>query len=99
MQDDIAALHSTIDEFVNEEKDVVLVLHSGSGFLCSNAIEGFGIRARNEKGRRGGVSKIVFVTAAVFSRRLRAWATAVFNPGDKTPEYSTSTLDSCAYTL
>ena len=66
MHDDIAAIRSTIQELVIAEKKVVIVLHSAGGFLGSNAIEGLSKTVREEKGLKGGVVGIVFLTAAIF---------------------------------
>jgi len=67
MKDDIASIRTAITKFVIEkEEDVILVMHSGGGFIGSNAIEGLGSRERKEKGMKGGVVKIVFLAAAVF---------------------------------
>lgn len=66
MHDDIAAIRSTVTQLVEKAQHVVLVLHSAGGFLGSNAIEGLSLKARQEKHLPGGVSKIVFLTGAVF---------------------------------
>ncbi|KAL6720076.1 hypothetical protein ACLMJK_001997 [Lecanora helva] len=66
MDDDIAFIRSKVADMMVDWKEVVLVLHSGAGFLGSNAIEGMTLPARKERDLRGGVSKIVFVTGAVF---------------------------------
>lgn len=64
MLDDIAAIRSAVTKLVESGKEVVMVMHSGGGFVGSNAIEGLGIKARGEAER--GVIKLVFLTAAVF---------------------------------
>ena len=66
MLDDIAAIRSAAEKLVEAEKDVVLVLHSGGGFLGSNAIEGLTVKARSNKGLKGGIVQIVFLSGAVF---------------------------------
>lgn len=66
MRDDIAGIRSFVETLVAAEKDIVMVLHSGGGFLGSNAIEGLTAKARKQKGLKGGVIGIVFLTAAVF---------------------------------
>lgn len=66
MSDDIAAIRSAVKKLVDAEQDVVTVLHSAGGFLGSNAIEGLGAKARGERGLKGGVIKIVFLTGAIF---------------------------------
>ncbi|KAA8568756.1 hypothetical protein EYC84_007750 [Monilinia fructicola] len=66
MNDDIAAVHSIVQELVNAEEDVLMVLHSAGGFIGASAIEGLTAKARNEKGLKGGVAKLVLLTAAIF---------------------------------
>ena len=68
MKDDIAALSSTIEKFTRKEKDAGSVLHSGGGSLYSNAMEGLVIKARKEKGLRGGVSKSALLRQLCFQR-------------------------------
>ena len=66
MGDDIAVIRSSIEALLVQEKNVVMVLHSGGGFLGSNAIEGLSAQARGEQGLKGGVVGIVFVTGAIY---------------------------------
>lgn len=66
MSDDIAAVRAIVEKLVDAEKEIILVLHSGGGFIGSNAIEGLGAKFREEKSLKGGVKKIVFLTGAVF---------------------------------
>jgi hypothetical protein len=66
MLDDIAGIRSAVQKLVEEEeKDVVLVVHSISGMLGPSAIGGLGSKARSDVGLKGGVRKIVFLAAAV----------------------------------
>lgn len=71
MKDDIAAIRSFIVDLINEGKDIVLVLHSASGFLGSNAAEGLDMKTRQKTGLKGGVSKIVFIAGAVFPKGFK----------------------------
>ena len=67
MKDDVAEIRSVIAPLVErEEKDVVLVLHSAGAFLGSMALEGLSAKERTEKGKKGGVKKIVFLAGAVW---------------------------------
>lgn len=61
MRDDEAAIHSVVKKLIEEETDVVMVLHSAGGFLGSAAIEGLG----RKEGRKGGVVKLVFLCAGI----------------------------------
>ncbi|KAL8992608.1 MAG: hypothetical protein Q9169_006973, partial [Polycauliona sp. 2 TL-2023] len=72
MKDDIASIRAAIAPLVeHEEKDVLLVLHSAGAFLGSMAIEGLGVKERKEKGKNGGVKKIVFLAGAVWEEGFR----------------------------
>ena len=64
MLDDIATVCTAATKLVESGKKVVMVMHSGGGFIGSNAIEGLGISARGEA--KGGIIKLVFLAAAVF---------------------------------
>ncbi|KAI4104015.1 MAG: hypothetical protein L6R37_003497 [Teloschistes peruensis] len=55
-----------VEAVIAEGVQVVLVAHSGGGFLGSNAIEGLSAKARTESGLNGVVVGIVFLTAALF---------------------------------
>ncbi|TVY48645.1 hypothetical protein LOCC1_G003961 [Lachnellula occidentalis] len=65
MLDDIAAIRLEVQKLVQEEeKDVILVVHSIAGMLGPSAIEGLGSKVRSDAGLKGGVRKIVFLAAA-----------------------------------
>ncbi|KAB8296851.1 hypothetical protein EYC80_002262 [Monilinia laxa] len=66
MNDGIAAFHSIVQALMNDEKDVLMVLHSSGGFIGASAIEGLIVKARTEKALKGGVAKLVLLAAAIF---------------------------------
>lgn len=67
MKDDVASIRSIIAPLVEQEqRDILLVLHSASGFLGPMAIEGLSVKERREAGKTGGVSKIVFLAGAIW---------------------------------
>ncbi|MCJ1353416.1 MAG: hypothetical protein MMC33_003402 [Icmadophila ericetorum] len=66
MNDDIAAIRSIVEKLVEQEEEVLMVMHSAGGFLGSSAIDGLGIKARKDKGLSGGVYGLVFLSGAVF---------------------------------
>ena len=78
MKEDIAAVRSTIADLVNAGEDVVLVLHSAGGFLGSEAANGLDVKARQEAGLKGGVSKIVFLAGAVWPEGYKHGPLPVF---------------------
>ena len=66
MKDDIAHIRKEVTILADEGKEIVMVLDSGAGFLGSNAVEGLSLASREANNQSGGVSKIVFISAAVF---------------------------------
>jgi hypothetical protein len=65
MKDDVASLHAAISEVVQEDQEVLLVLHSAGGFLGSSAMEGLSVKHRKEAELKGGVIGIVFLAAGL----------------------------------
>ena len=65
LKDDVAAVRKHIRGHVDQDKDVLLVLHSAGGFLAGSAIEGLETKHRSAAGKKGGVSKIVFLAGAI----------------------------------
>ncbi|KAK7044431.1 AB hydrolase-1 domain-containing protein [Favolaschia claudopus] len=63
MYDDAAKVASLIHKLADEGKDVVLVPHSYGGMVACEASKGLAKSVREREGKRGGVAKIVFVTA------------------------------------
>ena len=46
MQDDIAAIRTSVGVLAADDREIVMALHSGAGFQGSNAIEGLTVKAR-----------------------------------------------------
>jgi pimeloyl-ACP methyl ester carboxylesterase len=66
MRDDEATVRSVLQKLiVEEEKDVMMVMHSAGGFLGSAATEGLDRKKREKEGKRGGVVRCVFLCAGV----------------------------------
>ncbi|KAK7044421.1 AB hydrolase-1 domain-containing protein [Favolaschia claudopus] len=63
MYDDAAKLAALITKLADEGKDVVLVPHSYGGVVACEASKGLAKSVREQEGKRGGVARIVFVTA------------------------------------
>ncbi|MCJ1309511.1 hypothetical protein MMC25_003171 [Agyrium rufum] len=85
LHDDVAAIRKVIAPLIEiEGKDVLLVLHSAGGFLGSNAIQGLTAKAREAEEKKGGVFKIVFLTAGVAPVGFKHEPLPFFNiQGDK----------------
>lgn len=65
MKDDITAIRMRVAKLVEVGQEVVLVLHSAAGMLGSNAIEDLELSKRLAAGKKGGVTKIVFLAAGI----------------------------------
>ena len=66
--DDVTAVRNVVAKLVaEEEKDVIVAMHSYGGMVGSEALEGLGKMERIEKGLSGGVARLVYITALLFS--------------------------------
>jgi pimeloyl-ACP methyl ester carboxylesterase len=65
MDDDTASIREHVSKLVEAGKDVILVVHSVSGLMGSNAIEGLEASKRKADGSTGGVTHIVFLAAGI----------------------------------
>lgn len=60
---DIEVIRKTVSESVEQERNVVVVMHSFSGMTGGTALEGLDKESRVAKGLRGGVIRLVYVVA------------------------------------
>ena len=65
MKDDADAIRAALIPLIDDGQELVMILHSAGGFLGSGAIEGLGVEVRAKEGKKGGVSKLVFLAAAL----------------------------------
>ncbi|CZR53887.1 uncharacterized protein PAC_03769 [Phialocephala subalpina] len=66
MKDDQTSIRSVVRHLVEEqEKEIIMVMHSAGGFLGSGAIEGLGRKSREAERKSGGVRKLVFLAAGI----------------------------------
>ncbi|KAJ7255817.1 Alpha/beta hydrolase fold-1 [Mycena haematopus] len=63
MYDDAAKVAALASRLADEGKDVVLVPHSYGGIVAGEASKGLAKSVRDKEGKKGGVSRIVFVSA------------------------------------
>ena len=63
--DDVQHIRGVIEPLVEEGKELVLVCHSAGGFLGSAAMKDLSLKTRAEDGKKGGVVKLVFLTAGL----------------------------------
>ncbi|KAJ7466824.1 Alpha/beta hydrolase fold-1, partial [Mycena galericulata] len=65
LYDDAATIAAQATRLADEGKDVVLVAHSYGGLVACEASKGLVKSVREKEGRKGGVSRIVFVSSVV----------------------------------
>ncbi|KAH8698761.1 Alpha/beta hydrolase fold-1 [Talaromyces proteolyticus] len=65
MYEDASILSSRIATLCDENKDVVLVMHSYGGVVGSEASKGLSKKGREAAGKKGGITKLIYVTAVV----------------------------------
>jgi len=65
MNDDSSAIGAELDKLVEQGKDVLVISHSYSGIPVSEGVKGFGKETRAKKGKKGGVTRILYTTALV----------------------------------
>ncbi|KAJ7459986.1 Alpha/beta hydrolase fold-1 [Mycena galericulata] len=63
LYDDAAAVAAVATRLADEGKDVVLVPHSYGGLVACEASKGLAKSVREKEGKKGGIARIVFVTA------------------------------------
>ena len=64
--DDCKGVAAAIEQLADEDKEMVLVMHSAGSFTGSQAVKGIGVKKRKSEGKAGGVRKLVFLTGACF---------------------------------
>lgn len=81
----------------DEQKDVVLAVHSYTGLPASEAAKGLGKKQREAEGQRGGLLRIVSIAAYAMPEGFQATAGDVQFPGWMKPDLEVSLLSvSCS---
>lgn len=63
---DTANLRRSLEELIdNQQKDVILCCHSYGGIPGSQSVVGFERSARAKAGQKGGILKVIYLSAAV----------------------------------
>ncbi|KAF7361461.1 hypothetical protein MSAN_01179200 [Mycena sanguinolenta] len=65
LYDDAAKVAALASQLAEEGKDVVLVPHSYGGLVASEAAKGLAKSVREKEGKKGGIVRIVFITAVL----------------------------------
>ncbi|KAI1641856.1 alpha/beta-hydrolase [Daldinia loculata] len=63
LSDDTALIRSYVESLVRAGRTVVALTHSYGGQVGTNALYGLGLEARSSKGLKGGVSRLIYMTA------------------------------------
>ncbi|KAJ5541905.1 hypothetical protein N7535_004324 [Penicillium sp. DV-2018c] len=63
LQPDIAAVRSLIELEADAGRDTVVISHSWSGLPVNSALDGLGKSDREQAGLKGGVSRLIFISA------------------------------------
>ncbi|KAM0551219.1 hypothetical protein ACHAPJ_008564 [Fusarium lateritium] len=63
MTDDADQIVSTVTKLLDQEKDVVFLMHSYGGVPGTQSLEKLSYKARQAEGKKSGVSKIIYMAA------------------------------------
>lgn len=63
--EDVAVVKTAISRLAEEGKEIILLLHSYGGVVGSSAVEGLDVASRAKEAKKGGVVKLVFMSAFV----------------------------------
>jgi pimeloyl-ACP methyl ester carboxylesterase len=62
---DIAALHSTVEEAIDKDNDVVVICHSWGGIVTGSGLTGLSKQERQAGGKEGGVVRVGYMAAFI----------------------------------
>lgn len=65
LEDDAVFFRGIIEKLADRGNDVVVLMHSYGGQVGSEAVKGVGKEERQKAGKKGGVVKLIYLTAAV----------------------------------
>ncbi len=63
LAEDVAAVQSVVQGFADCGDEIILLCHSSGGVVGSNAVEGYDIATRKAAGKKGGVTRVVYLSA------------------------------------
>ena len=67
MADDAAHIHGIVEALANDEKEVLVVMHSYGGIPGTQAVKGLTRKERQEQGKAGGVTGLVYVSSLLIN--------------------------------
>lgn len=62
---DVAAVNEVVEPLVEQGKEVIAIMHSFGGIIGTESLGAFGKKAREAEGKKGGVTKLVYMTAYI----------------------------------
>ena len=65
LKDDAHFFSCIIEKLVDQDKEIVLLGHSYGGLVASESAKGHSRRERSARGQRGGIVRLIFLTAIV----------------------------------
>lgn len=63
LPEDVAAVRAELDQLADKGDEIVLLCHSSGGVVGANAVEGYDIATRKAAGKKGGVIRVVYLSA------------------------------------
>lgn len=68
---DVEVIRSTVTKLVEDDKEVIVVMHSYSGIPGGQALEGLDRTTRAERGLQGGVRRLVYIMSFIVPKRFQ----------------------------
>jgi alpha-beta hydrolase superfamily lysophospholipase len=63
LPEDVAAVQHVIGGLADHGDEIILLCHSSGGVVGSNAVEGYDVASRKAAGKKGGVVRVVYLSA------------------------------------
>lgn len=63
--EDVDTIRSTVTELIEQQKEVIVVMHSYSGIPGGQALEGLDKKTQTEKGLEGGVIRLIYIMSFI----------------------------------
>ena len=67
MGDDAAHIHGVIEALANDDKEVLVVMHSYGGIPGTQAVKDMTRKERQDQGKKGGVTGLVYVSSLLIN--------------------------------
>ena len=67
---DVVAIRDAVSKLANEGQEIIFTMHSAGAYVGSQALKDLGLTHRKQRGKAGGVAKIVYLTGALLPEGL-----------------------------